>query len=79
VRAGQNEIHHRVVESGWRPCHRRVALGAVRGKVCRCVIRVCCALKVFQMARDARRTGEIVSVLHVAIGALPWRNCVPTG
>ena len=77
VRAGQSEVHHRVIESRRGPGHRGMALLAGRGEVCRDVIGVRRALKILQVAANAACAGQVVVVVDVAIGTLPRRHCMP--
>lgn len=78
MRAGQSEIHERVIERCGLPRDSRVALRAVRGEVGCYVIGIRSSLKIFQVAADARCAGQIVVVVHVTIGALARWNSVST-
>jgi len=79
VRAGQNKVHHRVIESGRGPGHRGMALRAVRREVGRDVIRVRGALEIFEVAGNTGGAGEVVVIVDVAIHALARRHCMATG
>ena len=79
VCAGQWEVHQRVIEGGRLPGVSGVALLASRRKAARQVIRIRGPLKVFLMARNASRAGQVEVVVHVAVGAGPGRNRVPAG
>ena len=50
-------------------------LGETRGDV----IRIGRSLKVLQVATNAGRGGQVVVVVHVAIGTLPRRHSVQAG
>jgi len=64
-----------VVEGGIQPRTRVVALAAALREIRAHVIRICRPLVVLQMARDTSRAGQVVVVVHVAIGALPgWHR-----
>ena len=56
-----------------------MALIAGLGKTRRYVIRIARSLIVLQMATDAGRGGQVVVVVDVAIGTLPWWNGVQAG
>lgn len=56
-----------------------MALIAGLREVRRHVAGIVRSLIVLQMARDARRAREVVIIVDVAIGALPWRHRVHTG
>ena len=56
-----------------------MALLAGRRKVCRDVIGVCRTLKILQVTANAGRAGQVVVVVGVAVGALPWRHCMSAG
>jgi len=79
VGARQREVHHRVIEGRRRPGNRGMALRAVRGEVCRHVVGIRRTLKIFQVAGNAGRAGQVVVVVGVAVDALAWRNGVSAG
>ena len=68
-----------VVECGIQPRTRVVALTAALREIRAHVIRICRPLVVLQMARDTSRAGQVVVVVHVAIGALPRRHRMHPG
>ena len=72
--AGQCEVHQRVIERGRLPRDRRVALGAVLWEIGGDVVGIRCALEILQVAGNAGRTGQVVIVVDVAVGALPRRD-----
>ena len=53
--------------TGRRECSRNVIHGRQRGVV------------IVLMARNARRAGEVVVIVDVTVGALPWRNRMVSG
>lgn len=67
-----------MIEGRRSPRQSRVALCAIGGEVCRNVIRIRRALKIFQVAADACRAGQAVVVVDVTVDALPRRYGVPT-
>ena len=75
----QYKVHERVIESCRRPGHCRVTLSAVRRKVRRNVVRIGGALKICEVASNARRARQIVIIIGVAIHALARRHRVSTG
>ena len=79
VRAGERESGAVVVEGCIQPGGRVVALVAGLREIRRNVIRVGRSLEVFQVAGNARRAGQVVIIVDVAIGALPRWNCVHAG
>jgi hypothetical protein len=62
-----------MVESRIRPSARSVTLGAGLWKIRTHVIRICSALEVLQVTRNACRVGQGEVVIGVAIRALPRR------
>jgi len=68
-----------MVEACRRPSARRVAHLAGLREVLLHVIGIGRALVVLQVARDARGVRDVVVVIDVTIGALPWRNGVQSG
>lgn len=56
-----------------------MALLAGLRKVRRNVVGIGSALEIFQVAGDARRRGEVVVVVAMAVGALPRRHTVKAG
>ena len=76
VHPGQCKTGAGVVESRVEPRSRVVALLASLGEVRRRVVRVRRALIILQVARDARRVGNVVVVVDMAICALSWRDGV---
>ena len=56
-----------------------MALGASLGEVGRDVVGIRRALIILQVTADAGSAREIEVVVDVAVGALPRRNCVPSG
>ena len=79
VRARQRKRRLRVIECRWLPGRRRMAQLAGLREAARHMIRIRRSLEVFQVARHARRTGQVVVAVDVAIGALPRRHCVRAG
>jgi hypothetical protein len=75
VEAGQGEAGAGVVEGGAAPIRRVMALLASLGKVRLDVIGIGGGLVVLQVARDARRVGEVVVVVDVALRTLQGRVC----
>ena len=71
MRAGQSEVHRRVIERRRGPGNCGMALRAVGGEVCRYVIGIRRALKIFQVATNAGRAGQVVNVVGVTVDALP--------
>ena len=61
------------------PCRRVVAGIASLRESARHVIRIGCALEIFQVTRHARDGREVVVVVYVAIGTLPRRHGVSAG
>ena len=78
VHARQSESGGGVVELAIRPLHRVVALLACRGETC-VRHRASRLVVVVLVATDARRSGDAVVIVDVAIGALPWWDCVRSG
>lgn len=76
VQAGEREIDQRVIEGGRSPGNGGMALRAVRREVRLHVVRIRRALKIFQVARNASRTGQVVIVAGVAIDTLSRRHSV---
>lgn len=76
---GQREVDRIVVERRRRPSCSGMALLTGLRKVRRNVVGIGRALEIFQMARDARRRGEVVVIVAVAVGALPRRHTVKAG
>lgn len=75
----QREVDRVVVERRRRPPCRGMALLAGLRKVRRNVVGVRSALEVLQVTSDTRRTGEVVVIVAVAVGALPRRHGVKAG
>lgn len=75
VRACQRERRVVVIEAGRNPCRRVVAHIALLREPCGNVIRVRCALKIFQVASHACRAGQVVVVVDMARGARSRRMC----
>jgi len=75
VGSSQLEAGCRVIEGAVAPLHRIVASFA-GGRECRrnMIHRRLGVVVVGLMAGDARRPGQVVVVVQVAIRALPWRN-----
>jgi len=76
VRSGQDESGAVVVERGVQPGAGAMALVAGLREVAGHVVRIRCALIVLEVAGDAGRTGEVVVVIDVAVGASPRRHRV---
>ena len=79
VQSCQWEIHHGVIERRRGPGSGRMTLAAVCGEISRYVIRVCRALKIFEVATDAGRRSQVVIVVGVTVGAKARRNRMSAG
>ena len=79
MRAGQSEIDHGMIEGSWRPGDRGVTLCAIGGKICRDVVGIHRALKIFQVAIDTGCAGQVENVVGMAVSALARRYRVPSG
>ena len=77
VRAGQDEVDHRVIEGGWRPSRGGMALRTIGWEVGSHVIRVRGALKILQVTTYAGDAGQVVIIANVAIDALAGWNRMP--
>ena len=76
VLAGQREPGLRVVELRWLPGAGGVAgLAGLRESLLY-MVRIRRVLEILQVARDARRLGDVVVVVHVTIDAGAWRHGV---
>lgn len=79
VRSGQRKSSAAVIEGRVQPRTRVVTLIAALRKV-RCnVIRIRRPLIVLQVAADACRRGQVVVIVHMAIGAQARWHCVHAG
>lgn len=78
VGTSQREASAVVIEARIQPRRRVVALIARLRKVGRDVAGIRRPLVILQVARHARRSGEIVIVVDVTIAALPRGNRVPS-
>src|SRR5581483_1850137 len=76
VRSGEREPGGGVIECRIGPQHRVVALLASLGEARLCVVGIGRALIILEMATHAGSGREIVVIVHVAIGALPWGHRV---
>ena len=65
-----------MIEGGRLPCRSIVAGTAGLRESTRDVVRVRSVLEILEVAGNARRAGQVVVVPDMAIGALPWRDCV---
>ena len=74
MRSGQWKCRLRMVEAGRLPRRRGVARIAGLCKPGGGVIRIVRVLVILQVARHASRGGQVVIVIHMAIGTLPWRH-----
>ncbi len=76
MRPRQRKSRLRMIEARGLPGRRVVAhLAGLRESPSH-VIRIRCALKIFQVARDAGRARQVVIVIDMAIRTLPRRNGV---
>jgi len=75
----QREVDRAVVERRRRPSSSGMALLAGLREVCRNVVGIRSALEVLQVTSDTSRTGEVVVIVAVAVGALPRRHTVKSG
>ena len=80
VLPGQGEARRVVIELAVSPRHRVVA-GLASGRKASCGMgdRADCVVVVGLVAGNARRAGEVVVVVDVAIRTLPWRHRVRSG
>jgi len=79
MHARQREPGAVMVERRIQPGSRVVALIAALRKVRRHVIGIRCSLVILQVTGHTSGAGEVVIVVHVAVGALPRWNCVHAG
>ncbi len=80
VIAGQRKRGLRVIKGRWLPCTRGVAdFASLQRNLQTRGCRIGRALEVFQVARNARRSRQIVVPIDVAIRTLPRRNRVHAG
>ena len=79
VPSRQREASGAVVKRRIGPGTRAVALGTGLRKIRAHVIRIGGALEILQVTRNARRVGQVVVVVDVAVRALPRRHRVSTG
>ena len=70
MRSGQRPAGRSVIEAGRSPGRGVVAYLALLRKSRRCVIGIGCAVVILQMARNARRTGQVEISTRVALVAL---------
>jgi hypothetical protein len=76
MRAGQGEVHQRVIEGCGSPGERRVTLRAIRREVRGDVVGIGSSLKIFEVAGNAVGAVQVVIIVDVAIDALPGRDSV---
>jgi len=73
MRTGQGECRLGMVESCRLPGRSRVADLALLRDPTRHVIRICCPLEILEVARNARRRGDVEIAVRVALIALQLR------
>ena len=77
MRARQHKVHRGMIETRRLPGRSCVALQAIRREIGSHVIRIPRALKIFEVAGQASRGGQVVVVVDVAIDALTRWHSVP--
>ena len=71
---GERESSGAVIEAGGFPCRRRMAHGAVRGKIGKDVLGACNIVRVHLVTGNALQRGPVEPPSRVALDA--WRGCV---
>ena len=78
VRAGQREIHQRMIKRCRGPRRRRMALGTVGGEVGCHMVGIGRTLEIFQVATNASCRSQVVIVVGVAISTQARGNGMPS-